>query len=425
VLRRLVFLGIFLTGFGVFALRTVGAGALNDPPDPGDGHDYDAIAFNLWQGRGFGYYWSDPTWREPYLQSRRYRPVLRRQSNYYPTTYRPPAMPFVLSAVYAATNRNFAAWRLVNCVFAAGAVTVAAVIAAQFAGVPAALVTAALALNAPRLTHYSQRFLTEVLAAFLITLLAWVWMRNIRDRWSLRGTLLFGTLLGLLIATRSIFVLSLPLVILVAGSRAGDLKTALRTKVICLAMVLAVIGPWWMRNIAVTGTFMPLGTQGGINLPMGFGPRALKFEGIWRSNNEDGWPEIRQQDLGPVQSEVALAKWRTAETLVWMRQHPLEVLRLMWLHVAQEIRPRGNGMSDWFFPAAVIGMIVLRTTPGISAVIVLVVATLAGIAMTYSNLGRFIVPLEPLFTAVIGAAVVTLARQAVPRRPDWFARNQR
>ena len=96
----------------------------------------------------------------------------------------------------------------------------------------------------------------------------------------------------------------------------------------------------------------------------------------------------------------------------------------MWLHVAQEIRPRGNGISDWFFPAAVIGMIVLRKTPGISAVIVLVGATLAGIAMTYSNLGRFMVPLEPLLAAVIGAAVVTLARQAVPRKPDWFARNQ-
>ena len=192
-----------------------------------------------------------------------------------------------------------------NCGLAAGAVTVAAVVAAQFAGVPAAIVTAALALNAPRLTHYSQRFLTEVLAAFLVTLLAWVWMRNIRDRWSLRGTLLFGTLLGLLIATRSIFVLSLPLVILVAGNRAGDLKTILRTKVICLAMVLAVIGPWWVRNIAVTGTFMPLGTQGGINLPMGFGPRALKFEGIWRSNTEDGWPKSDNRTSGR-----SSRKWR-------------------------------------------------------------------------------------------------------------------
>ena len=414
---------MFLMAFGVFVLRAIDAGALNEPPDPGDGHDYDAIAFNIWQGRGFGYYWSDPAWREPYLQSRRYRPVLRRQSEYYPTTYRPPAMPYILSAVYTLTDRNFAAWRLLNCAFAAGAVTTAAVISAHFAGIPAAILTAALALNAPRLTHYSQRFLTEVLAAFLLTLVAWAWIRNLRLGWTARGTMLFGALLGFLIATRSIFVLAIPLVILLAGNRVGDFKTTLRTKAICLSMVLVVIGPWWIRNIAVTHTFMPLGTQGGINLPMGFGPRALKFDGIWRSNTEDGWPEIAARDLGPVQSEVELARVRTSQTLSWMRGHPFDVARLMWVHIWQEVRPRGNGISDWLLPAAGAGTLVLRNAPGISAVIFLVCANLAAIAMTYSNLGRFIVPLEPLLAAVVGAAVVTLARQAVPRSREWLARN--
>ena len=51
--RRLVFAAIFLTAFGTYVMRAVNSGALNQPPESGDGHDYDAIAFNVWQGRGF------------------------------------------------------------------------------------------------------------------------------------------------------------------------------------------------------------------------------------------------------------------------------------------------------------------------------------------------------------------------------------
>ena len=52
--RKLVFALIFLTSFGIYLMRASTSGALREPPETGDGHDYDAIAFNVWQGRGFG-----------------------------------------------------------------------------------------------------------------------------------------------------------------------------------------------------------------------------------------------------------------------------------------------------------------------------------------------------------------------------------
>ena len=55
--RRVVFAGIFLVTFGIYVMRASTSGALREPPETGDGHDYDAIAFNVWQGRGFGYQW--------------------------------------------------------------------------------------------------------------------------------------------------------------------------------------------------------------------------------------------------------------------------------------------------------------------------------------------------------------------------------
>ena len=137
--RSLVFLAIFLVAFGVYLTRIVNGGGFREPPEAGDGHDYDAIAFNVWTGRGFGYEWSNADYRKPYEGIRRYGGLLSRQSEYYPTTYRPPGMPYLLSAVYAVMGRNFAAWRVVNCGIMAGAVTTAAAIAAQFAGLPAAV----------------------------------------------------------------------------------------------------------------------------------------------------------------------------------------------------------------------------------------------------------------------------------------------
>jgi hypothetical protein len=80
--------------------------------------------------------------------------MLTRHSDYYPTTYRPPAVPILMGLVYALTNRSFAAWRIVECALMAGAVTIAAVVSAGIAGLPAAVLTAILALQSEDLTVY-------------------------------------------------------------------------------------------------------------------------------------------------------------------------------------------------------------------------------------------------------------------------------
>src|SRR5262245_38929254 len=113
--RATVFIAIFLVVFGVYVAQGIRDGGLNAPPEPGDGHDYDALAFNLWKHHRFGYDWNDAEWRRPYYGSSLYIPLLSRRGEYYPTTYRPPATPLLMALVYAATNRSFAAWRATSC----------------------------------------------------------------------------------------------------------------------------------------------------------------------------------------------------------------------------------------------------------------------------------------------------------------------
>lgn len=414
LVRKITFVAIFLVAFGIYVMRASNSGALREPPESGDGHDYDAIAFNVWQGRGFGYHWSDDNWRKPYEGIPRYRPLLTRQSEYYPTTYRPPAMPYLLSAVYAITGRNFAAWRVVNCGIMAGAITTAAIISAQFAGIPAAVISAAILLQSRELTRYSAMFMTEPLATLMLTLLAWTWVRNAKEGWTTRRAITSGLAMGGLLAARTIFILTTPVLFILPGrDRSFGSKLAWKTKAICLAVAIAVISPWWIRNIVVLDAFMPLGTQGGINLPMGFGPRALRHQGVWASNPGDGWPEIAAQKLDIVTSEVLLAKHRQKLALTWMMDNPGQVLHLMRLHVSQELKPGRDFYSRWLLPLAAVAAIVLWRVPGVWVLVLIVCGNILSIAMTYSAGGRFMVPVQPLLVALVAAMAVYLPRQAL------------
>jgi hypothetical protein len=412
VMRRLVYVAIFLTAFGIYVMRIVTSGGFREPPETGDGHDYDAIAYNVWQGRGFGYHWSDEEWRQPYQGIARYRLLLSRKSEFYPTTYRPPGMPYLLTAVYAVAGRNFAAWRVVNCAVMAGAVVTAAIISAQFAGIPAAVLTAAITLQSRDLTRYSGMFMTEPLATLMVALLAFTWVRQATHGWTIASAAASGAAMGGLLAARTIFILSAPILLLLPGrDKSFTSRFAWKPKAICLAVAIIVISPWWIRNIVVLDAFMPLGTQGGINLPMGFGPRALRHQGIWASNPGDGWPEIAAQNLDIVTSEVMLAKHRQRLTINWMLDNPRDVVRLMWLHVSQELKPGNDFFSRWLLPLAALAALVLRSSPGVWTIVLVVGANILSIAMTYSAGGRFMVPMQPLLVALVSAGAVALFRQ--------------
>jgi hypothetical protein len=256
--------------------------------------------------------------------------------------------------------------------------------------------------------------MTEPLATFMLALLAWTFVRNAQDGWTTRRAVLSGVAMGGLLAARTIFILSTPILAILPGKDLSfGSRLAWKTKAVCLIVAIGVISPWWIRNIVVLDAFMPLGTQGGINLPMGFGPRALRHQGIWASNPGDGWPEIAAQKLDIVTSEVMLAKHRQRLTLNWMRENPGQVLYLMQLHVTQELKPGRDFYSRWLLPAAAAGAVILWKFPGAWVLALIVCANILSIAMTYSAGGRFMVPVQPLLAALIGGAVVYGAGQAL------------
>jgi 4-amino-4-deoxy-L-arabinose transferase-like glycosyltransferase len=412
MLRKLTFLAIFLTAFGLFAGPRFRAGAMNEPPRGGDARDYEAIAFNLWKGRGFGYYWSDPAWQQPYRAAGFAAAIGDRQSGYYPTTYRPPAFPFLWALVYGTVGRNFAAVRIINCALMAGAVTLGAAVAAHFAGLAAAVAAAVLLLQSPHLTEFSLELLTEPLATFLVSLLVWLWVSRSNREVSARAAAVSGVVLGLLVLARSIFVLWLPIALLMPGKPTTGGTGLWRARAICVLACVLVVAPWWTRNILITGAFLPMGSQGPINLPAGFSQRAVDNQGRWRSNRGDGAAELIASGVDPfsLEYEVRLAQHRSALTLNWMREHPRDVVRLLGMHVWQELRPRRRPSPwDLLFPAAVVALIYFRRRAGILAVSLVLGATLTSIALTWGATGRFMVPVQPLMLALVSAMLISMA----------------
>jgi len=412
MLKALSFAAIFFVTFGVLAAR-VSTPDLYDPPPGGDERDYEALAYNLWKGRGFGYFWSDPEWRAPYLSVPAAAGAVRDlESNYYPTTYRPPAFPALWALTYHVAGRDFGTIRFVNAALMAGAVTLAAAIALEFSGLAAAFVAAVVLIQIPDISVFARERLTEALATLLVALLAWMWVRSSTREPSVRTAVLSGAVLGLMILARSIFVIWLPAAMLMPAkpSLPGSTRRWV-ARACCVGACLLVVGPWWTRNIILTGAFLPTGTQGPINLTAGFSQRALDNEGRWRSNSGDGAKEIEDAGVDPysVEYEVRLARHRSALAREWMWNHPREVVQLMGLHVWQEFRTR-RARTDWtlLLPAFVVALLYFHRHPGVRSMLVLFAATLLSIALTWGVTGRFVVPLQPLAAAMASAMAVSI-----------------
>ncbi len=83
----------------------------------------------------------------------------------------------------------------------------------------------------------------------------------------------FGLLLGLSIEIRPIALLVVPMVLIVLW-RAGGMRVALERFALVVAVVIAVMIPWTVRNAVVMKAFLPIGTTTGDNLCIGNFPGA-------------------------------------------------------------------------------------------------------------------------------------------------------
>lgn len=200
-------------------------------------------------------------------------------------------------------------------------------------GAPAGIALAALtiALFEPYGLLLGILELSESLFSFLLLLGCWLLVTSIESK-SLLRSLLTGITLGSATLVRPSSLAIWP-VLFAAIFLAGMTHHAGRQWALCgLVGFLLVLGPWWVRNAAVLGAFVPTTTNVGESLFDGLNPRADGSSNFWFKT---------ELDPGPLSERQLDAHWRS-EAIAWGASHPADVLRLAAIKLGRFWSPWPN-----------------------------------------------------------------------------------
>lgn len=412
--RSLIFL-TFIVGL-TLNLAVIGLlGRWNTPPPPGDGQDYDNLAWNLTQGLGYGYEWQNPQWRAPYEdhnQSGEYNKILARHtSGFEATSTRPPLLPLILAAIYKILGRHFWIWNILNAFLFAMVGAFSVTLAQQFFGTRAAQLTAlAVALDFSY-KWFSADLLTEGFACLFtlgLTALFYIFWREGR----LKVIAAAGVIAGLSFLLRSIFIFWFPLLTLLVFFLAPK-KTGVKSAGLFLVCAFIVTAPWMVRNCKLHQAFMPLGDQGGIKLPGGYCDAAVADQGLWADPERGGYfvvfeNELAKKNLPPGDYNREMAQYGSRIAKQWMRDHWRVLPRLALAKLKTELH-LGYGYLLPFLFIALLGILLgtLKSPPSQILWIFLVINALP-IMATWSVGGRLLLPVIPHLHILFGASLATL-----------------
>jgi hypothetical protein len=396
------------------------------PPPPGDTQEYDSIALQLLRGRGFEIDYGDPEWRRPYIQYNDegiYDDILSRPQKRQVATRRAPMLPLALAATYRVFGRSFLAWRVIQSVCTAFALTLVCAVAWRAFGSHVALISAGLMLVSASYPRYiaDLALMTEPLAAFGIAVLLWS-LSLLEPRPRYRPAALCGVAIAFLCLTRSFYIVWTPFVAVLVwwiARRSGEeRRRTIALAAVCLAIAVAVQIPWWIRNCLVTGAFMPFGTQAGVEMHTAFSDLALKHRGIW------WWARLPAQyerayvnEIGTCAGcdEVALARYGMRGARVWVMRHPLELPKLTWWKISFTwmLMDETGVIGPMFWLVLASPFVLWRRRHVIDsaiavAILVMAILSIAVVALTWTVGWRFLVPSEPLLTLLVAVCVTAI-----------------
>ena len=213
--------------------------ALGDLPLRADEVQYQELAVNLVEGRGFA------------LDDRL-------------TSWRPPLYPFALAAVYTLTgSTDPASARGFQIALSALTVLLVYLLGRRLFGETTGLLGAGILAVYPSLVFYNAHLLTEGLATFMVTLTLYSFALYV-ERPRVVAACATGVSLGLAALSRDVILpLAVPLALIMVWPVGPRRAPRLVQAAAFLLAVVAVVGPWVMRNTLVQGTLTSISTNGG------------------------------------------------------------------------------------------------------------------------------------------------------------------
>jgi 4-amino-4-deoxy-L-arabinose transferase-like glycosyltransferase len=368
--------------------------------------------------------------------------------------WQPPLYPLLLAALYRLGIASLLAVRLVHGLLTAGTALMTYAIARRLAGPRAALAAGLLVgLNGPLLFFFSQ-LLPAGLAATLLTAALLAALRAL-ERPTAGRVALCGGLLGVAAINVPNALLVAPLVAAAlvwrrpgAGAQASprSLGPGVAAGLLAATVILPIV-PVTARNVIVSGQFVPISTNGGINLYIGNNARWRETVAIrpgldWnrlvaqpfryggcRSESEAERYFVRRAVSYAVHHPLAFAGGLAAKAgylghslevprnldLYTMRRHSRVLAALVWR------------AGSFGFPFAVLGPLaavglLLTARQGRAHALVAGAALLyAGSVVLFFPASRYAAPVLPLLTVLAVAGVAETVRLWRDRRPARFA----
>ena len=271
------------------------------------------------------------------------------------TAFRPPGYPYLLAGVYALTGveraepaARFLAGRVANALVGTAIVALIGLLAAQLFDRRVALAAMALGAVYLPLILVGGSLMSEPLFAALLLGAVAAAIHHRRSEHRLRWALIAGMLAGLTILTRAnAAILLVPLALGVWDARPRWSWRALAPPVALVAVALATVSPWTIRNALVLHSFVPVTTQLGTALAGTYNDAAhtdREHPASWRSLRRvpDYQELVRRWHEIP---EPALEKKLRAAALRYAAHHPAYVGDVAFWNTARMLDLAGMSWS--------------------------------------------------------------------------------
>ena len=245
--------------------------------------------------------------------------------------FRAPLYPFLLGLAYRLSGDSHVVPRVIQFIMGALTALLTYAIARRLLGKLAALISGLAAAAYPVLVYFEGGLLTETLFVFLIMLSLYLFAVAV-DKQRIYMWFLAGLTLGAALITRPTVAVFIPFAVL------GALLLSRRRALCALTVafgVLIMLTPVTLHNFAVSGEFIPLVWQGGLNFYLGNNAAADGWSATSPELRKDWWGgyndmiTIPEQELGRYLHYSDVSDYWMGKGLDYIRSDPGGYMRLV------------------------------------------------------------------------------------------------
>ncbi|MGQ9602724.1 MAG: tetratricopeptide repeat protein [bacterium] len=342
--------------------------------------------------------------------------------------FRAPLYPYLLGLVYKLSRGSYVLPRLIQFLYGGATSVLVFLLAYKYGGRIAGIFAGIACASYPVLIYYDGELLTESLFTFLSTSSIYLLSKAIKGK--LKPIFISGLLLGLAMITRPTIGLFLPFALL------GIILLCHRRSLASILLLTGIaipIAPVTIHNYLVSGEFIPIVWQAGLNIYLGNNPDANGWSATSGELRKDWWGgykdmiEIPRRELGrkPRYSEVS-SYW-TRKAIAYIRDNPADWIRLMLKKAAlfwgrlefpnnqdyNFMRLRSNALRNQVFnfstiaPLALLGLLLGIRNRNLYFVNTFVVTYFIG-TIAFFVCARYRIPIVPTLCILAGYSVSRL-----------------